>query len=531
MQVWSLGLCPGLMLLGLLLMGVPALVGAAQPKVRPPAVAGAFYPGDAAVLGRTLDELLGDLDQAHGHPPRVPAAVIVPHAGYPFSGRVAARTFAGLAGAGTGQEGHPAIERVILLGPSHRYGFSGGALPAERLEAFATPLGQVDLDLEAIKSLRACAGMGGPAAAHDQEHSLEVELPFLQRLAPRARVVPIVVGPRTDAESARELARCLAPFVGPGTVVVASSDFTHHGEAFGYAPFAGSSTLAEDLLLVGSATAGRAAAIDPRGFRQQVEVSGDTVCGARPILVLLELLDHAFTGTGRVVDVTTSGHISGAWDRVVTYAGVRFDGSWQQWRPDPSRPVLGALDEQARQDVLELARATLRSHLLHGSSLAGWFERHPKRAQLTGLAGAFVTLHNTGARAAKEGRLRACMGVIKASEPMLDAVVHAAVSAAHDPRFPPLEAAELDGLHLEVSILSPSTQVSGPEAIEVGRHGVVLSKGGREAVFLPQVAVEQHWDRETMLTYLARKAGLPADAWRSGARFEVFTAQVFGEPE
>jgi AmmeMemoRadiSam system protein A len=121
------------------------------------------------------------------------------------------------------------------------------------------------------------------------------------------------------------------------------------------------------------------------------------------------------------------------------------------------------------------------------------------------------------------------MGVIEARQPMLDAVVHAAVSAIYAPRFPRVTAAELDQLELEVSVLSPTRTVPGPEAIRVGQHGVVLSKGGKRAVFLPQVAPEQGWDRDTMLDHLARKAGLPTDGWRSGARFELFTAQVFSE--
>jgi AmmeMemoRadiSam system protein A len=121
------------------------------------------------------------------------------------------------------------------------------------------------------------------------------------------------------------------------------------------------------------------------------------------------------------------------------------------------------------------------------------------------------------------------MGVIEARQPLLDAVVRAAVSAAQDPRFPKLAAAELDEVELEVSVLSPPWKVAGPKAIEVGTHGVVLSKGNRRAVFLPQVAPEQGWNRDQMLDNLALKAGLPANGWRQGATFEVFTAQVFSE--
>ena len=110
--------------------------------------------------------------------------------------------------------------------------------------------------------------------------------------------------------------------------------------------------------------------------------------------------------------------------------------------------------------------------------------------------------------------------------------VSAVASALEDPRFPPVRLAELAQLDLEISILTPMQPVSGPEAFVVGRHGVVLAAQGRRAVFLPQVAPEQGWDRDTTLTQLSLKAGLPPDAWRSSsARFEVFEAQVFGEPK
>lgn len=148
----------------------------------------------------------------------------------------------------------------------------------------------------------------------------------------------------------------------------------------------------------------------------------------------------------------------------------------------------------------------------HGLAVEGALAEH---------RGAFVTL-------TRDGRLRGCIGSIVGRIPLVDAVVAAATNAAvQDPRFPPVTPAEVPRLHLEVSVLSTLLPVAGPEAIEVGRHGVLLSRGRRQAVFLPQVATEQGWDRDTMLTHLALKAGLPPDAWREATRFEVFTADVF----
>jgi AmmeMemoRadiSam system protein B/AmmeMemoRadiSam system protein A len=490
---------------------------AASASVRSPAVAGAFYPGDAKTLRAEIEGLLAE--QPHEGPRA--AAIIVPHAGYAFSAPTAAKAFARLDG--------DAIDRIILLGPSHSEAFAGGALPGEGVTAFATPLGDIPLDRDALQTLRACDDFAGPARAHDREHSLEVELPFIQVVAPAAPIVPVVVGHRTDRQMARRMARCLSGLMGPGTVVVASTDFSHHGRAFGFAPFAGDEDIGRRLLDLARLTAGRAAAIDPRGFAQQVEVSGDTVCGVRPVTVLLELLDHAFDGEGSILAATTSGHVTGDWSRVVSYVAVALDGSWRPWHDHGPAGELGTLDGPQREAIVELARATLRSHLEHDGSLAEWFAHHPH--PVTALAGAFVTVNNRGARAQRHGKLRACMGVIEARQPLVDAVIHAAVSAAHDPRFPALQADELPLVDLEVSVLSPTRRVSGPEAIVVGTHGVVLSRDGRSAVFLPQVAPEQGWDRDTMLDHLARKAGLPRDAWRKGATFEVFTAQVIEEHE
>jgi len=488
-------------------------------EVRPPAVAGGFYTANAAELRAEVRRYLT------GGPAQVqpPAAVIVPHAGYVYSGATAGKAFAALRGA--------KANRVVLLGPSHRAGFAGGALPAPGVKAFATPLGELPIDTRAAEKLRQMDAFSGPARAHDGEHCLEVELPFIQETLGTVPIVPILVGAQTDRQLAGAMARGLAELVGEGTVVVVSSDFTHHGPSYGYSPFGRDGSLVERLEELGRLTAGRAAAIDPRGFAAQVEVSEDTVCGVRPIGVLLELLAHAFTGSGTVLEVTTSARVSRSTDMVVTYAAVSFVGQWGPWRPEPPAPQLGTLSPDERRATVALARATLRTYLEHGPALARWFAEHAVAGNLAARAGVFVTINNTGERAAREGRLRGCIGVIEAREPLVDAVMHAAVSAAHDPRFPALRSEELGGVAVEVSVLSPMQQVPGPEAIELGTHGVLLGKGGRSAVFLPQVATETGWDKATFLSHLAQKAGLPADAWRHGATFQVFTAQVIEEHE
>lgn len=486
-------------------------------EVRPPAVSGSFYPDDPGDLRSQVEALL-DEARAEGAGPFA-RALVVPHAGYVFSGPTAAKAFAKLPVEG--------VRRVILLGPSHHVSFGGGALPAKELTAFETPLGRIPLDLEALATLRKHRYFDGPSKAHEPEHSLEVELPFLQVVAPEAKLIPIAVGSATDFETCTRMAEALSDLLDDGTVIVASSDFTHHGRRYGWSPYDGSD-LPATLLSVGQRTADRAAAMDPRGFVKQIEVSGDTVCGVRPVGILTTLLAHAFEGTGRVLEVTTSGHVSGSFDLSVTYAAIAYSGEWTAWR-EISEPEADELSAQQGLSLTALARATLRSHLTHDPSVADWFAEYGGDDQLLMPAGSFVTLNNTGRRVRKDGRLRACMGVIEARQPLVDAVVQAAVWASQDPRFPPLELAELDGLEVEVSVLSPMKKVSSFQVIEIGKHGVLMTKDGRRAVFLPQVAVEQGWNRDTMLEHLSVKAGLPREAWREGAIFEVFTAQVFKE--
>ena len=499
-------------------------------STRPPAVAGSFYTDDPARLRAEVERMLTarmssgiwNTDHLLDAPREtvVVRALVVPHAGHVYSGSVAGKAFAALDA--------KALRRVVLLGPSHHRAFAGGALPAKGVDSFTTPLGAVKVDRSAVDLLRKISDFNGPSEAHGPEHCLEVELPFLQVLAPDAVIVPILVGNETDSDRARRMAKAIAPLLDENTVVVVSSDFTHHGDRYRWAPFS-EPDLGAKLVQLGEVSAGRLAAIDPTGFTQQVEVSGDTVCGARPSIVFAELLAHAFAGEGEVLEVTTSGHRTGSWDLSVTYAAVKFTGYWTQWTDPAPAPELGRMTAAQGGESVALARAALASYLRHDGSLAEFYAGSNERDALRARAGAFVTLNHRGVEAGKPGRLRACMGVIEARQPLGEAVVQAAVWAAQDPRFPRLAADELDDLEVEVSVLSPAQPVAGPSAIEVGTHGVILQKGRHRALFLPQVATEQGWDRDTMLEHLALKAGLPAGGWRDGASFEVFTAQVFGE--
>jgi AmmeMemoRadiSam system protein A len=178
------------------------------------------------------------------------------------------------------------------------------------------------------------------------------------------------------------------------------------------------------------------------------------------------------------------------------------------------------LTESDQQTLLRIARESLEGYLQLSE-----IPKFPDPSEnLRQPCGAFVSLH-------KGKNLRGCVGMIVASKPLYITVGECAVWAGlQDHRFPPVTWQEVGSLNFEISVLSPLAQIA-PENIEVGRHGLVISQGGMRGLLLPQVALEWKWDREQFLEQTCRKAGLPPDAWRKGARIEAFTAQVFQEPQ
>ena len=179
---------------------------------------------------------------------------------------------------------------------------------------------------------------------------------------------------------------------------------------------------------------------------------------------------------------------------------------------------MSPLSESEQLQLLESARQALEAGVRGSERM---LDGAPA-GSLSECRGAFVTLH-------KHGRLRGCVGFIEALTPLYQTVRDCAVAAAlRDPRFEPVRPHELAELRLEISVLSPLVDIL-PEEIDVGRHGLLISEGAWRGLLLPEVALECNWDREQFLRATCEKAGLPAEAWRRGARIQAFTAQVFGE--
>ena len=262
--------------------------------IRPAAVAGQFYPGSPAVLSGELGAFLGAAAGA-GAGATVPKALVVPHAGYVYSGGVAAKAYARLAA------GRDTIRRVVLLGPTHRVAVRGLALPAAG--AFATPLGVVEIDADAVAQLRSLPQVTVSAAAHAQEHSLEVQLPFLQRMLAQFTLVPLAVGMASADDVAAVLDRLWG---GLETLIVVSTDLSHY---HGYA----------DAQRIDRSTAQRILALTPT-------LDHDEACGATPLNGFLVCARRRGL-VPELLDLRNSGDTAGDRSRVVGYAAFAFEES------------------------------------------------------------------------------------------------------------------------------------------------------------------------------------------------------------
>ncbi len=491
-------------------------------RVRPAQKAGQWYPGERAWATAEMDRML----RAAAEAPRLrskPIALVVPHAGWSYSGGAAAAAY--------GQLNRGDFDRVVLLGPSHRSAFDGFALVD--YDAHETPLGRIALCREAA-ALRDGHLVRDLPGADRGEHSLELQLPWLQETLGAFCIVPILVG-RTDAQAERALAQRLAGLSNDRTLFVVSSDFVHYGERFEYSPFGDSANAARDQVF---ALENRAVELlrrkDAVGLRQFIATTGATICGYRGMLVLLEMLSKTAPEAQAVTFAHySSGDLAGERDDSgsVGYVSVGYaDAAPSAARAMRAPPVAlpcsnqSEVSDQLGQALLGLARATLSTELRGSDDLHRAMAALPQTPRLDCRQAVFVTLKS-------RGQLRGCIGQVDPEYPLIEAVVRSALdSAFKDRRFEPVVPPELGDLSFELTILSVPRQVASHRDIVLGKHGIILSLARRRSLFLPQVPREQGWDLPETLRALSRKAGLDENAWSEpDARFSVFTGTVFEE--
>lgn len=478
-------------------------------KVLNSEISGSWYSAQPAVLQA---ELAGYFDAAKPELLTNICALIEPHAGYQYSGLVAAHGIKLIQG--------QKFSRVIVMGPSHHVYLKNSIAVPEIATHLATPLGAIPLDTEALAQLRSHPFVNTAAFGHG-EHSVEMELPLLQLALGEFKLVPIVIG-QLDEAATRQIAAVLKGMVDEKTLVVVSSDFTHYGPNYGYLPFR--TNVEENLRELDMGAYETITAKDLIAFRGYCEKTGATICGHDPIGILLAMLPQK--AEAHLVKYDTSGRITGSFDNSVSYLCSAFTGTWEGGQlPAPvmeqkKEDLLSAADKKA---LLRLARGMIEHKLKTGNRATPEDLGVTITPAMKQVFGAFVTLH-------ENGDLRGCIGEIFPRRPLCEAVMDQALNSAfEDPRFSPVVAAEVPKLHVEISALTPPVPVNSWQDIIIGKHGMVLNKNGRSAVFLPQVAPEQGWDLPTTLTHLSMKAGLPPDAWKEGASYVVFEAIVFHE--
>jgi AmmeMemoRadiSam system protein B/AmmeMemoRadiSam system protein A len=480
---------------------------ATEKKVFESTLPGRWYDADKDKLTAELDGYLAKVDAT---PLDNVHAIIVPHAGYQYSGQIAAYAYKQIAGKKFG--------RVIVMGPSHH-------LPMENVASvpdvthYATPLGEMPLDVDFIAALKKHGMFRTVRGADVAEHSVQIQLPFLQRALGEFALVPIVVG-QLDVGAVREMAKILAGLIDADTLVVASSDFTHYGSDYGYLPF--TTDVLENLKKLDMGSWECIEKKDVDAFSQYVEKTGTTICGRCPISVLLAMLPPEMKA--HLIKYDTSGNLTHDTAKSVSYLAIGFTGTWKKGEPvAPKVSETASLTDEDKAQLLTLARATLEGYVKNGHA--------PKPDELgikitpgmSQIMGAFVTL-------TEHGELRGCIGEIFPQRALYKAVIaHAVDSGVNDNRFRPVKVDELPLLHYEISALTQPYPVNSYHDIVLGKHGIVIEKNGRTAVFLPQVPGEQGWDLPATLTHLSQKAGMPPDAWQEGASFTVFEAIVFGE--
>lgn len=471
-------------------------------KIRPAAVAGAFYPAGVMELNRALDGFL----TAQTPKNRQILAVVAPHAGYSFSGPVAGQAFANLLG--------KKYKTVWVLGPSHNASFSGVAVPD--YTHFQTPLGKIKVS-SIVSRLLNENNFQLSSQIHQSEHALEVELPFLQKTLGDFELAPLIFGNQTSLGQLKEIVLSLKKYYNEDTLIVISCDFIHYGENYGYAPFG--KNFREKIKAMDNQVVNYLLNYQTNDLFNYLENTAITNDGAQVLTFLAEFLKEGQT-QGELVDYDTSGNITGDQTNSVSYASLVFTKSKE------SEELENQLSQEEKDYLLKLVRQTLDEYYKTGKILKVSEADVP--ARLKASQGVFVTL-------TENGNLRGCIGYIEPVESIYQSVIDNAVSAAvNDPRFMPVTKDELKDIKIEISVLSVPQVLDVPAKSRLTTlrplvDGVVLEEGNKRSTYLPQVW-EELADPEEFLSSLCQKGGFTKNCWtKEEIKLYTYQADVFHE--
>jgi len=457
------------------LLLLPNSIGCAE-NIKEPSVAGTFYPADKKALKESVEGFLSRVEKRQKDGKLI--ALISPHAGYRFSGQVAAYGFSELKDS--------AIQKVIVIGAAHHAGYKGASVYTTG--SFRTPLGEVPINERIAKKLLDDeADVRFYPEAYAKEHSIEVQLPFLQTVLKDFTIVPILIGSPTK-KTFDHLIEVLSDIFDEKTLIIASTDLSHYHD-YSTAKEMDGKVISEIERLSVTDTA------------KLLQSGQSELCGMYPVMVTIEIARRAGANYGMLFKYANSGDVTNEKEKVVGYASIGL--------------LKSPYTESERKQLLSLAKDSIEEYIVKGKVQ----ERTIHNPKFKTEGAVFVTIK-------KNGSLRGCIGHVQPVMSLSQSIIKNAISASSgDPRFPPMDKDELKDIEIEVSILSPLIPLRDINDISIGKHGLVIRKGERSGIFLPQVATEFGWDRDTFLEQLCMKAGLPKSAWKD-AELHIFTAEV-----
>lgn len=458
---------------------------------RRPIAAGRYYPADSETLKKQISQFYNECARAEsGQKAR---AVIAPHAGYIFSGKIAASAFSAI-------DKRSGIKNIFLIGSSHVMAFEGASV--YYTGDYTTPLGRVKTNMEIAGKLKnENKVFDFPVTAHIQDHSLEVQLPFLQYSFPGIPVVPIIIG-TGNTGTIKKIADALRPWFNDENLFVISSDFSH------YPSYANANE-------IDKATSNSILTGNPQTFLNVLKLNAarnipelsTSMCGWTSGLVLLYLAEKDKTLEFKHIDYCNSGDSGyGSKDEVVGYHAIAL---FEKNKDKPSGSLSDEISfsKEEREKLFALARNTISTMLVEKKKYSADKEALPDIFNQP--YGAFVTLKI-------DGQLRGCIGRFISSEPLYQVIIESALSSAfEDNRFQPLTIEEFGKTEIEITVLGPLKKINSIKEIILGKHGIYIKKDYRSGTMLPQVATENNWTVEEFLGYTARdKAGIGWEGWK-----------------
>lgn len=469
---------------------------------RKPEMAGSFYPSDSIALQSALAEAFSRAIPKKSLNDVV--AIISPHAGYAYSAKIAASAFNQI-------DASKDYEHIFIVGSSHHTLFEGASIYT--CGNYITPLGNVKSDPLGKELVKRYDVFTSNPSPHMGEHTIEVQLPFLQHIFKRTlSIIPIILGTQSP-ETCKKIADALAPYFNEKNLFVISTDFSHYPS---YDTAQKVDAFMADAVISNSPDALISAIEGIEKRRSASLLTG--MCGWTSVLTLLDITSSVPGITIKKIDYQNSGDTkNGDKSRVVGYVAMSVEKS----STSAENFHLSATDKQI---LLKIARTSIDQYINNKEKLS---ITHPDTlsSSLRTRCGAFVSLHT-------QGKLRGCIGTFRTDKPLNEVVNEMAIAAAtKDYRFDRVTSEEVNSLEIEISVLTPMQKVSSIDEITLGKHGIYIKKGGHTGTLLPQVATDNNWTKEEFLGYCARdKAGIGWNGWKD-AEIYTYEAIVFSEPQ